>query len=98
MLESESADFSVSVINLIVGLFALLLKYGNELRLPFELVTETDPLFTGGLVTSFLIIDVPPLFYFLIKTQGYTTDSLKPLSSSPFLSMLFHLSETCLSP
>ena len=64
-----------------------LLKYGNVLRPPFELVTETDLLFTSGLATLFLKIDVTPLFDFLIKTQGYATDSLNPMSSSPFLSM-----------
>ena len=88
MLEAESAEDLVSVTNFIVQLVALLLKTGNVLRLPFQLVTETDPLFTGGLVTSFLKIDVPPLFYFLIKTQGSATDYLNQLSSSTFLIML----------
>ena len=83
--------------NFIVGLVALLLKAGNVLRLPFVLVTETDLLFTGGLVTSFLKIDVPPLFDCLIKTQGSATDSLNPLSSSPFLSTLCQLAEAFLS-
>ena len=88
----------VSVTNFIVGLVALLLKYGNVLRLPFELVTETDPLFTGGLVTSFLKIDVPPLFDCLIKTKLSATDSLNPLHSSHFLSMMCQLAEACLIP
>ena len=62
LLEADSAEDLVSVANFIVGLVALLLKTGNVLRLPFELVTETDPLSTGGLVTSFLKIDVLTLF------------------------------------
>ena len=98
MLEAESAEDLVSVTNCIVGLFVLLLKYINVLILPFELVTETNPLFTGKLVTSFLKIDVPPLLYCLIKTQGYATDSLNPLSSSPFLRIMCQLAEACLSP
>ena len=98
MLEAESAEDLVSVTNFIVGLVVLLLKYSNVLILPFELVTETNPLFTGKLVTSFLKIDVPPLFYCLIKTQGSATDYLNTLSSSPFLSMLCLLAEACLSP
>ena len=83
--------------NFIVGLFARPLKTGNVLRLLFELVTETDHLFTGGLVTSFLKMDVLPLFDCLIKTQGSATDSLNPLSSISFLSMLCQLAEACLS-
>ena len=97
-MEAESAGNLVSVTNFIVGLVALLLKSGNVLRIPFELVTDTDPLFTSGLVTSFLKIYVSPLFYCLIKTQGYATDSLNPLISSPFLRMLCQLAEACLSP
>ena len=97
-MEAESAEDLVSETNFIVGLVALMLKDGNVLRLPSELVTETDNLFTGGLVTSFLKIDAPPLFDCLIKTQVYATDYLNPLSSSPFLSMLFQLAESFLSP
>ena len=81
-----------------MGLVLLLLKAGNVLRPPFELVTETDPLFTGRLATSFLKIDVPPLFDCLIKTKGSATDYLNPLSSRPFLIILCQLAEACLSP
>ena len=60
MLEAESAEDLVSMNNFILGLVALLLKSGNVLRPPFEVVTETDPLFTGRLATSLLKIDVLP--------------------------------------
>ena len=66
LLQSESTEDLVSVTNFIVELVALLWKTGNMLRPLFVLVTETEALFSGGLLTSFLKINVPPLFYFLI--------------------------------